>query len=189
MNWSNLQERFVGLKADNRALRVGLLLLILSNVLLSWKVLVKSEIVTIIPSTAMSQQKYTSDTADEEALKGWGNYVAMMLGNVTPSNADFTAEIVGRLLEPGIYREVMDGIAKQIKTIKQEQLTLQFSASALKYDAANRVAYVTGWLSTTDAHGSSQRQQRTYEIWFKVVGYQPRIVSLNAYEGQPKVAQ
>ncbi|MGH8159240.1 MAG: TraE/TraK family type IV conjugative transfer system protein [Rhodanobacter sp.] len=189
MNRQELGRIFVGLKADNRALRVALLILVLSNVLLAWRVLVKSEIVTVIPSNAMAADKYTNDGADPETLSNWGVYVATLLGNVTPSSADFASGVLGKLLAPDIYQQVMDDMAKQVTKIKVDQLTLTFAPSDVKFDSNRNIAYVSGWLATTDAHGSQAREERTYEIWFKVVAYQPRIVGLSTYPGKPKGVQ
>ena len=187
MNRDAARSSIANLWQDNRALRVALVALVLSNIVLAYGLAFKSKIVTVVPANEMTRSTYTASSADQGALSSWGLYVANMLGNVTPSTADFTADAIGKLLAPGIYHQVMDQISTQIQAVKSDQLTLRFDVSGVKYDARKNAVMVTGWLTTTDVHGSNQRKQQTYEIYFDVVNYQPRIVGLTAYDGDPKM--
>ncbi|AGG89107.1 TraE protein [Rhodanobacter denitrificans] len=189
MNQEAAARRFSGLHQDNRALRLAVVASLLVNVVLVIGFVFRTQIVTIVPSNVMTKATYTANSADEGALSSWGLYLATLLGNVTPANADFTADSVGHLLAPGIYKDVMSGISDQVAKIKTGQLTLQFEPAAVKFDVTKSVVYVDGWLSTTDAHGTSQREERTYEIYFDVVNYQPRVVGLTSYLGKPHFGQ
>lgn len=187
MNRDAARSSISNLWQDNRALRLALVVLVIANLGLAYGMVFKSKIVTIVPSNVMTKSTYTATSASQGALSSWGLYVATMLGNVTPSTADFTADAVGKLLAPGIYHKVMDQISSQIQAVKSDQLTLRYDVSGVQYDAHKNAVMVTGWLTTTDAHGSNQRKQQTYEIYFDVVNYQPRIVGLTAYDGSPKM--
>lgn len=189
MNKDALHTTYSGLVKNNRVLRLAVVALLGANFLLVMGIVFRSQIVTIVPSNVMTKSTYTSNSADDSALSSWGLYVATLLGNVTPSNADFTADTVGHLLTPSIYKKVMDGIAAQVTRIKQDQLTLKFDPAEVKYNAAKGAVTVNGWLTTTDTHGTSQRQDTTYEIYFDVVNYQPRVVGLTSYPGKPKDGQ
>lgn len=189
MNRDVSEGRYSKLNQDNRVLRVGIVLSLVANVALSFGQVMRSQIVTIVPSNVMSKSTYTASTADEGALSSWGMYLANLLGNVTPSNADFTAETVGHLLGPSIYKQVMGGISEQVTKIKTEQLSLKFDAAEVKFNAAKNAVFVNGWLTTTDSHGTASREERTYEIYFDVVNYQPRVVGLTSYAGKPATGQ
>lgn len=187
MNQEAAARTLSGLHKDNRALRLALVVLVVANVILVFAQVFRSQIVTIIPSNSMVKSTYTATSADEGALSSWGMYVAELLGNVTPATADFTADSLGHILAPSIYKQVMAGVADQVAKIKADQLTLRFDMAAVKFNAAKRAVYVSGWLSTTDSHGSQQRQERTFEIYFDVVNYQPRVIGLQSYDGAPRM--
>lgn len=189
MNKEALQTTYSGLVKNNRALRLVVVFSMAANLLLVFGLVFRSQIVTIVPSNVMTKSTYTATSADEGAQSSWGLYVATLLGNVTPANADFTADTIGHLLSPSIYKAVMDGIAAQVKHIKQDQLTLRFDPAEVKYNAAKGAVTVNGWLTTSDSHGTSQRTETTYEIYFDVVNYQPRIVGLTSYGGKPNSGQ
>ena len=189
MNKEAMQTTYSGLAKNNRVLRLALIGVVVANLFLVIGLVFRSQIVTIVPSNVMTKATYTSSSADESALSSWGLYVATLLGNVTPANADFTAATVGQLLSPSIYKTVMDGIATQVKHIKQDQLTLKFDPAEVKFNAAKGAVTINGWLTTTDAHGTAQRADTTYEIYFDVVNYQPRIIGLTSYGGKPDAGQ
>ncbi len=178
-----MEQRWTEYAANNRALRAIVLGLAASNLILVMMVAFRSEIVTINPPDPKGVIAYERSKASEDALTSWGLYVATLLGNVSPKNAQFVSNSVGQILAPDLYQAVMTQIATQVKAIEADQLTLSFTPSEIKFDGNRDAVYVVGWLSTQDAHGTTNRVQRTYEMWWKVVDYQPRLVGLNAYLG------
>ncbi|OJY94429.1 MAG: hypothetical protein BGP25_05410 [Lysobacterales bacterium 63-13] len=178
-----LEQRWTEYAANNRALRTLVLGLITVNVVLVFMLAFRSEIITINPPDPKGIVTYERTRASEDALTSWGLYIATLLGNVSPKNAQFVSNSVGQILAPEIYQDVMRTVAEQAKAIEMDQLTLRFEPAEVKFDPNRNAVYVVGWLSTQDAHGSTNRVQRTYEMWWKVVNYQPRLVGLNAYAG------
>lgn len=184
-----LDQRWTEYAANNRALRALVLGLGLANLILLFLLAFRSEIVTINPPNAKGLITYSKTTASEDALTSWGLYVATLLGNVSPKNAEFVGNSIGNILAPSIYQDVMGSIAAQTKSITQDQLTLSFTPGEVKFDGNNNAVYVVGWLTTQDSHGTTNRVQRTYEMWWSVTDYQPRLVGLNAYEGGAKIGK
>ena len=189
MNAPAAAARFSTLHQNNRVLRFAVVVLLLMVLGLAFGLVFRTQIITIVPSNAMVKSTYTATSADESALTSWGLSLATLLGNVTPSNADFVSESIGHMLAPGIYKEVMDGIASQVMKIKTNQLTLKFDPADIKFDQRKTLVFVNGWLTTTDSHGTEQREERTYELYFKVVNYQPVVVGLTSYVGKPHFGQ
>lgn len=185
MNVDSTNERFSDLHKNNRVLRLAVVALLLANLVTGYGLATHKEIVTINPPNAMTKATYSADSAGDGALSSWGLYVAELIGNVTPSNADFVANTIGYLAAPSIYKEIMAGISDQTAKIKTDQLTLQFDPAEVKFDATKQAVYVDGWLTTTDSHGSTHREELTYEIYFRVVNYQPRVIGLTSYAGKP----
>lgn len=189
MNKENTSLTYSGLTKNNRVLRLGFLGMMLLVIIETFGLVFRSQIITIVPSNVMTKATYTATSADEGALSSWGLYLATLMGNVTPSNADFTAETIGHLLSPGIYKDVMAGIENQVKHIKEDQLTLSYAAAEVKCNTSKNVVYVDGWLTSTDSHGTSTKEERTYEIYFSVANYQPVVVGLTSYTGKPHMGQ
>lgn len=189
MNEGAIHKRFSAQNQNLRVLRLLVVAQTLAIVGLVYGLVFRTQIVTIIPSNVMTKSTYTANSADQSALSSWGLYIATLLGNVTPSNADFVADSMGHLLSPSIYKQVMTGVADQVAKIKTDQLTLQFDPSEVKFNAAKNAVYVDGWLTTTDSHGSAHREERTYEVYFSVVNYQPRVIGLDSYAGKPHFGQ
>lgn len=189
MNKENTAQTFSGLVKNNRVLRNGFMGLLLVVLVETFALAFRHQIIVIVPSNQMVKATYTSNSADEGALSSWGLYLVTLLGNVTPSNADFVANSVGHLLAPNVYKDVMGGIADLVKHVKEDQLTTKFDPAIVKCDANKGVVWINGWMTTYDAHGTSSRQEVTYEIYFDVVNYQPRVIGFNHYEGKPHMGQ
>lgn len=183
----HLQERWSEYAANNRALRAITLGQQLAILVLVCLLIFRHEIVTISPPDPRGLIQYGKSQASEDALTSWGLYLATLLGNVSPNNAEFVSNSVGQVLDPSIYQDVMQSVAAQTKRIQDDQLSLSFQPANIKFDAANRIVYVTGWLATRDAHGTAQKTQRTYELWWTVSNYQPRLTGMKAYEGDPQL--
>lgn len=184
---SALHERWTEYAANNRSLRVITLGLALANVILVGMLAFRSEIVTINPPDPQGVIQYSKSKASDDALTSWGLYLATLIGNVSPSNAEFVSNSVAKILDPSIYQEVMLSISKQTKLIQEDQLSLHFEPADVKFNARDNVVYVTGWLTTKDSHGTASREQRTYELWWKVTNYQPRLTGMKAYPGTAKM--
>lgn len=181
-----LEQRWGEFSANNRSLRVLVLGLLGANLLLIGILAFRSHVVTIIPPDAKGVLTYERSTASDDVLTSWSLYVSTLLGNVTPKNAPFVTNAIGQLLSPSIYQEVMRSVAEQAKHIETDQLTLSFAPADIKFDRERNAVFVTGWLVTQDAHGTANREQRTYELWWAIANYQPRLVGLKAYNGTAK---
>lgn len=180
---TQLHERWTEVAANNRALRALTLGQQLAILVLVGLLVFRHEIVTITPPDPKGLIQYEKSSASEDALTSWGLYLATLLGNVSPSNAEFVSSSVAQVLDPSIYQDVMQSVATQSKRIQDDQLSLSFQPADIKFDANNSIVYVTGWLNTRDSHGTAAKTQRTYELWWTVNNYQPRLSGLKAYEG------
>ena len=189
MNAEKLHTSHASLMQDNRYLRVVAVVLSMLTLALGFGLVFRKQIVVIVPSNDLTKSTYTATSADQGALSSWGLYVATLLGNVTPSNGDFVANELGHLLAPSIYKKVMSSISDQVAKIQQDQLTLQFSPSAVAFNKSKDEVSVDGCLTTTDSHGSQHRQELTYHIYFTVVNYQPHVVGLTTTDGGIVIGQ
>jgi conjugal transfer pilus assembly protein TraE len=62
--------------------------------------------------------KQGGDAASSELKESWGLYLAELLGNVTPTNADFIGKAIAPLLSTELYRSVMDALSEQVNALK-----------------------------------------------------------------------
>jgi conjugal transfer pilus assembly protein TraE len=189
MSGNGTENRFGTLHQNNRVLRFAVVLLLISTAVLAYSNAFRSQIVTIVPSNNLWKSTYTSTTADEGGLGGWGLSIAELIGNVTPTSADFVTNNLASIMTPDAYKAGVEKITEAVDKIKANQLVLKFDPTTLKVDEPKKVVYVNGWLITTDAHGTSSREEHTYVIYFTVLNYQPRVIGIDSYDGKPKFGQ
>ena len=76
-------------QAENRLHRIVLLGLIVTNGLSALAALRTERAVVLVPPSLDKEVEITRNTASSELKESWGLYLAELLGNVTPTNADF----------------------------------------------------------------------------------------------------
>ncbi|MFO1429681.1 MAG: TraE/TraK family type IV conjugative transfer system protein [Candidatus Competibacteraceae bacterium] len=175
-----------GLQAENRWSRLIILVLAVAN-LIGWLAAVQEDsVVVLVPPELNQPIKVARQQADADFKRTWGLFVATLLGNVTPGNADLIVPGLEPLLAPSIAPKVKLAIAEQLSALRQEEVSLSFSSKAAIYEVSSGKTFITGTLQTTGLSGAPQRSERTYEMEFQVVNYRPQLTFIDAYTGPPR---
>ena len=99
MLFKSLSQSFDGMRGENQVLRLALAGLVLSNVLVSCSALNSDAIVTVVPPTLTETTWVSKTQSGGEYTEAWALYIAMLLGNVTPHNADVVKAAIGTILD------------------------------------------------------------------------------------------
>lgn len=174
-----------GALGENRFHRKALAALAAANLLLVAALLTKDTTVVLVPPTLDKRVEVSDSRSSPDVYSMWGLHVATLLGNVTPANAEFLSASLAPMLGPEIYRGVLDAIAQQVTLIKEEQLTLAFRPSEVRYDDAGHRVYVMGELVTRGARNVEEREIRTYELAFSTLNHAVRLDELLVHKGPP----
>ena len=186
---SIFQDTFDGMRGENKFLRIAVLGLMALMVVQFWSTATKEQVVAIVPPT-MTEKGWVSETDSSGTYSdAWVLYVAMMLGNVTPDNAEVVKSAIGPILHPEIYQNVMTVLADQIQSIRKDRVSMAFQPDKVLRDSEKRNRfYVTGRAVTEGPTGDKSRTARTYEIELAIKDFKPVIEWISTYAGAPRTS-
>lgn len=183
----NLKDTFDTLRGEAKFLRMVVLGLIVANLFVSCVAISRDQVVTVVPPTLAEQSWVSKARAGEEYTEAWAMYIAMLLGNVTPSNATVVKEAIGPILDPGIYQNVMEVLDHQIFLIRQDRVSLGFEPQKVLRDNANpNKFFVVGRSVSEGPIGDKKQQARTYEMELVIRNYRPLLSWINTYSGDAR---
>lgn len=168
---------------ENKFSRYITLTLVVTNLVLVMLVMGGDRTVVLVPEGLSQEAEISSKHTSASYKEVWATHVAMLLGNVTPRTAPFVTKEVGKLMGPGVYRQMMEGLVEQADRIANEQLTVQFAPSQTFYLTEKDVVVVSGEYTVRGMRDVEERMIRTYEIGLDVSNYVVRVDSLEVYEG------
>ena len=184
---SIFENTFDGMRGENKFLRIGVACLVGVLIVQSVGNMRRDDVITIVPPTMAEQGWLSRSESSSTYSEAWVLYVAMMLGNVTPSNATIVKDAIGPILSPEIYQDAMKALDDQIFLIRQDRVSLTFEPEKVLQDALNPSRYyVTGRSVSEGPTGDKVRNNRTYEVEFSVTNYRPRIDWIATYSGAPR---
>jgi conjugal transfer pilus assembly protein TraE len=188
MDYKNFASTWLSLQASNRFLKFVCLFLMTLNLLTLIGWLKKDSSVILIPPGLSEQSEISKNKASEGYKKAWGMYTATLIGNVTPENADFVLDSFGGMVTGEIRSIVIEQIAQELDTLKQEKVSSTFEIVRVTYEPDSDKVFVTGRNRMTGAGGKSTPTEQTFEFKIDVKQYSPIITQMASYAGMPKIA-
>lgn len=187
MLFGSLKNSFQGMRSEVQFTRIALVLAIISTMVTSCSALRRDQPVVVVPPTLTEKAWVSKTQAEDEYTSAWALYIAMMLGNVTPSNADIVKQAIGPLLDPSIYQETMAAMDKQILQIRQDRVSTHFEGQKVLRDTINtNKFFVSGHSVAEGPAGDRKRENRTYEVELKIHDYRPVITWISTNTGDPR---
>ena len=178
-----------GHEAENRfsrAVILGLLVICAITSLAAWRT---ERSIILVPPTMNREVEVTRTAASSEFMESWGLFLAELLGNTTPANADFLKTAIEPLLAPDIYRTVLDAMADQIKAIKMDRVAISFMPRHVFYETETRKVFVTGELKSQGPSSKPDIKPRTYEFIIAIKNYRPRLEYIDVYPDEPRTQE
>jgi conjugal transfer pilus assembly protein TraE len=141
----------------------------------------------LIPPMLDQPVKVGYARADEPYYKAWGLYVAELVGNLTPGNAAFVAEALGRLFSSSDAAQVHSKVLAQGRELRQNGVVMFFKAEQITFEPLTGEIYVTGNQREISPNGTSVSSgQMTYQMHIEMQAGQPVLTRLQTYTGPAK---
>ncbi|KAA1053857.1 TraE/TraK family type IV conjugative transfer system protein [Azospirillum argentinense] len=172
-----------GAKAENKFQRTANLGLLGVTLLLAINAIVKDKTVVIAPPELSKAVEISRSAANQDYLEAWSWSTSMLLGNVTPANADFVRKGLEPLLSPDIFHGVMKSVENTIADIKHNRITARFDPRKIIYERETAKYFVTGYRVVSGPAADEKREEATYEYTWTVRDFRPQLTSVTNYQG------
>lgn len=183
MRWSDYAQTWRGSLQENFYLRMVMLGQTVVIVILACALFMKRDAVVMTPPMISSVERVTSDQATGGYKESFAQHVALLLGNVTPRNAPFISEQLGRIASPRVYQQLMAEVQEQSKRLAEDGIVLQYTPRDVFYLPEVDRVIVSGEMIRRGVRTAEEREVRTYEIGIEVRNYLPSIIALTSYKG------
>lgn len=183
MNLQTFLTTWRGTRLENKYQRWVIAGLVVSNVIVGLAAFARGETVVVIPPDLAGKVAISKSDSDRDYQQAWAFFLAQLLGNVTPGNADIVKKVIEPLLAPAIYRETVRVLAEQVESIKRDRVSLRFEPREIKFEQPTGKAFIEGFSVVSGAAGKEERNPRTYEFVIKVRNYRPVIEHIDNYIG------
>lgn len=183
MKLTIFSDTWNGLHAQNKMLIFFGAAMVVCNAFLSLAILTKDKTVVLVPPRLLGEASVTANDADASYKESFGLSLASMLGNVTPTTAQFLANNISRYVAPEATREMVAAVNEQADQIKAEQISIQFAPKNVFYHPVLKKVIVSGDYTIRGARNSEQKMVRTYVMGVTVRNYSVQLTSLESREG------
>ncbi|WP_300500711.1 TraE/TraK family type IV conjugative transfer system protein [Marinobacter sp.] len=187
MNLQNFKKSYAQLVVGQQWTRGMLAMTILALLIAVFALVNKTERVVLQPVTLTDEAWIEEGRASESYKTGWGAYLGMLMGNITPNKLGFIKERLEPLLAPEIYGETMQAFEAQAQDLRDNRISLRFELRSADYEPATDKVFAYGYrYATGSGTKEEQRTERTYEFEIDVRKYTPEITHIDTYPGKPR---
>ena len=187
MRYKHFASTWLSLHASNSFLKVVCIFLMTLNLLTLIGWLKKEQSIVLVPPGLSEQAELARNKASEGYKKAWGMYVATLIGNITPENADFVLESLRNMVTGEIRSIVIEQIAQELETLKEEKVSSSFDIVRVTYEPETDKVFVTGRNRLSGLGGKSSPTEQTFEFTIDVKQYAPIITHMASYRGAAKL--
>ena len=179
-------KNFDGAVAAAKMLTLVVAALVVLNLFFGIALLRAREQIVLVPPGLTQQVRIGYGQADSAYYKSWGLYVAEMVGNLTPGNAPFVAEALGRLFASSDYGVVRSAVLSQGQTMAQNGVVSFFKADAVVWESQTSRIFVTGERREMSPTGTATSVETvTYQMRVSMSAGQPVLDQFSSYSGAP----
>jgi len=155
-------------------------------VALAYALVEQKRVITMIPPLFADEVSVSEDSADASYMQSWGNYLATLLGNVTPDTGKYIPNVIGPLLCAGEYKATLDAVQADLDRMRQDQIVLTFSPQKLVFEPASGKTFVTGSATQSTGSGGHEEFTRTFELKLTIAQYRVSLCGVTSYRGGPR---
>lgn len=194
MKMPRLFKTWDGTRNANYWLAVSIGGLVLTNLVLTFKVASMHERLVEQPPNMTAEYSVGWDSASSNFYEAWGLYVASTVGSVTPQTAHFVADHLAFIVDATIYPAVRDqiyAIADDPAYTTSGALNV-FVPHNTAWEASTHKVFIEGTLNTTAYKTTAQPVAQlpvTYEMTMHMVAGLPKITGFTSYVGPSRTLQ
>lgn len=191
MRYEIFKSSWLKNREEKHFLRYSVLLLLLLNMFSIFGLLRKDTAVILVPPGLSDKAEVTLNAASQGYKESWGVYVASLLGNVTPENADFVLKSLSGMVSGEISLTLTEQIAKELEMLKEEKVSSVFVVRGVSYESETDKVFVFGsqkLIGVALNPAKMPENNQTFEFIIDIRGYSPVITHMATYLGGPKTA-
>ena len=176
-------DTFRGAVSENKISRYIILGLTIVIFVLSVSLFERKQTIVQIPPGLTQPGTILPDNASPAVKEAWGAYFAGALGNVTPRTADFTARMLQPYVSAAISTDLMELIARETKTIKDQSVSTSFVPTDVFYVPSQDVVVVSGQYTMRGMEQRAKSWVKTFVLGVSIRNYLVTLNSLQTNEG------
>jgi conjugal transfer pilus assembly protein TraE len=166
--------------------------LLLSNIILGagflWSLATISgerERIVLVPPMLDAKAEVAWNSANKEYIKGFGMYIATLVGNIQPKSSTVVLDAVSAFMDPQIYTEFRRQLLTLIEdpVFKASGSVITFQPNSIQYEPETNRVFVTGTLITATSGSQKYQKQVTYEMGITIREGRPWVSHFLSYEG------
>ncbi len=186
MQWTIFSNTWASLRTENVLYRTLVPVLVIANVISMAGWLSKDRVTTLVPPTLSEAVSVSKRNADAGYKKAWGLYVASLLGNVSPGNADFVIESLQLLMSPRVFSNLKQSVASDVEMIKKDGVSVSFEQKQVLYEKETDKVFIIGRTGISNSAGTVTKFDRVFEVRVSIDNGQPQVIELDSYQGKPR---
>jgi conjugal transfer pilus assembly protein TraE len=182
---SIFSKNFDSAVASAKLLMLVVICLVILNIFFGIALLRSRTQTILVPPNMDHSVRIGYAEADADYYKSWGLYVAEMVGNLTPGNANFVSTALGRLFSSSDYQKVTSAVLAQGQSMAHNGVVSFFKAEAVIWEPQTSRVFVTGTRREVSPNGNASSVQTvTYQMRVSMSAGQPVLDQFITYEGQ-----
>ncbi|PKY11831.1 type IV conjugative transfer system protein TraE [Acidithiobacillus marinus] len=184
MNFNLFRKNVDELSSKSRILVGVVVLLSIIIAIEGWVIATQSTRVVIVPPYLNKQVRVGYADADSAYYESFGLYVAELVGNLTPGDAKYVADALGKLFGAGSYQSVKSKVMTSAEEEKADNANFTFSARKTIWQSANNTVFVEGVLHQINSSGETvEKLPYTFQMQVHIEAGQPVLSSFEPYPG------
>lgn len=189
MKWPNLSRSWTHANEQNRLLKYSNLILGISLMIAVFGILDKEREIVLVPPKFSEEITLTQDKASSGYKNSWSVYVAGLVGNIHPGNADFIAEQLSSLLDARLYHQFRGQLASEVSEIMERRISVSYKPREVRDDPESGKTFVVGDREVVVPGAEPTRDESfVYEFTWEIRGRVPLLTHFDYYKGAPRTA-
>lgn len=178
-SWTNLNLFTTISLWINAILALSLLL-----ALIGW--MQQRETVILVPPNMKEKVWVSQSDAAPEYKKHWGNFVASLIGNISPSNIEYVVSALSDIVSSEVYTVIKEQMNSQISDIKEDNIATFFAVEQIIYEEETDKVFVSGKSTVIGAGNAKDVLDRSFEFVVAIHSSVPTITWFDVYNGPAK---
>ena len=162
----------------NLSIIVGVVLLTIS--LIQTIIIFRGEkSVVLVPSSLSGEVNLSNKRVSAAYLENITRDVMNTLLDVTPDNANYSAEQILKITHPQFYGELKQSLNKRTQEVVSKKITTSFYSKTMVVNAAKNQVFISGKLSTFLGTKMVLEEEKTYSISYEYNNFKLLIVDFH----------